>query len=1239
MLVVDLDAHEKALRAALRASPGQGRDAALVEALSTGGVPLEDEPEAEWAVPVRERVEYLRQEARLELARDRSRGVGRAHPEEVLQAWQACSEADPTDEEAASTLMQLHVAQGRRPRAVAVYERCRAALANLGMKTSPALEEVRVNADGPVPGLSGPSSAVGPGVAAVGQGEERRLVSVVFVELAPAGLGGPVDPEDLRELISVGLAQTMTEVEAFGGTVASISGFGMSVLFGAPQSHEDDPERALRAALRIAAAVGQPATDGTAFPGGSASRMGAPPAALSVRVGVESGTAVVGPLGANDQMRYGAVGEVIGVAAALQSTAKPGTVLVGPATRAAAEEIFEWGPRQEIPVPSGAQPLSGSYLVGVRPRSAGEAGRRRLAARATLVGRGTELAVLTDAVREAVAGRGGAVVVVGEPGLGKTRLIWECRKYFMGWVGAASGRLPLWLAGCGASYASSTPYGAYQQLLCRFIGVPLEAGEAVLRPALESAVRAVLGKESDLLTLLAHMMGMPARPDGAGLGRMGPAELQHATFAAVRSLLANLVSRGPTVLAMEDLHWSDPTSLRLTAELASLASDGPLLILATRRPEPDPGVGELEAALSRGIGRPVRVVDLVPLQRPDERALARSLVPGDISDKVLDAICNGVDGNPLFLEERVASLLDTGALRRDAGSWRLGRDGTVPLPEALERLIRSRADRLSLPAREVVVAASVLGQEIEHSGLGVVSEIDDELDDAIAEVVSAGLLVEIPGSTEPLYRFRHAVIREATYGGLLRSQRRQLHSRAAWELEARSEGRLEEVAAVLGGHFAAAGQADRAVHYLELAGDRAARIFANDEAIGLYRQTLAVIGGDGSAVGTGKRVLGYVQIATAVAVCERLAALLMLVDRYGEARAVALDGLARTPVEDTLRAARLRLLLANIEWRDLRLDAAADALDAAEKLIGPCGPDDDQERVDVWLAVQVHKAWLALSYHELERAASVLASARPLVDARGSAIAVVGFYWCLSRQHIFERRFRVDAEILEEHRRAANAAQAVEGTRWDLGNPTERRFSTMFDFGVALTWYGDLAEARQVLNQVLAEVERVGTQNGRSAALTELAVTAWRQGDVELVRELAPQARAAAAGPRTGSTWYYAASATAALEAWVAWRDDRTEQVIALGTEARELWRSDVEIYPFRCQALFPLASAYLDLGQTEKAVDAARQTLTPPQARLPDELEAAVIAACEAWDRGDSKNAGELLSDAVQLARDLHYA
>ncbi len=1179
---------------------------------------------------------YLRQEARLELARDRSRFGGLARPEQVLQAWQDCLEADPTDEEAAAALIQLYVAHGRRPLAVAVYERCSAALADLGIKTSPALEEVRANAAGRLPCPGKPSLRAGSGVGSVRQWEERRLVSVVFVELNPAGLGGQVDPEDLRELISVGLAQTMSEVEAFGGTVASISGFGMSVLFGAPQSHEDDPERALRAALRIAAGVGHRGAEDDALLGHRAGRTVAPQAALSVRIGVESGTAVVGPIGDGDQMRYGAVGEVVGLAAALQSTAKPGTVLVGPATRAAAEEIFEWGPSQDIPVSTGASPLTGTYLVGARPRPVAEAGRRRLAARARLVGRGAELAVLTDAVRAAVAGRGGAVVVVGEPGLGKTRLVSECREYFMGWVGAASGRLPLWLEGRCASYASSTPYGTYQQLLCRFIGSPLEGGEAALRRALESAVRAVLGKDSDVLPVLAHMMGMAPGPDGAHLGRMAPAELQHVTFAAMRSLLAKLVSRGPTVLALEDLHWSDPTSLRLTAELVSLASTGPLLVLATRRPEPDPGVEELEVVLGKGLGRPVRVLDLVPLQRPDERALGRSLVPGDIGDEVLDSICEGVDGNPFFLEERVASLLDTGALRRDADGWRLGRDGTAPLPEALERLIRSRADRLSLAAREVIVAASVLGQEIEQSGLGVVSELDTELDDAVAEVVSAGLLVEVGGSTVHVYRFRHALIREATYSGLLRSQRRQLHTRAAWELEARSEGRLEEVAAVLGGHFAAAGQADRAAHYLELAGDRAARILANDEAIDLYHQALAAIETGGKALAAGRGDLGQAQITSGAAVSGKLAAVLMLIDRFDEARAAVLDGLASTPAEDTLRAAKLHHLLARIEMQDNRPGAEAEALEAAEKLVGSCGLDDDQARVDVWLAVQIDRARFAGRRNELERAASIQASVRTLVDARGNPMAVAGFDRARSMHHKQEARYWIDADIIEEHRRVADEYQAVDGTRWDLGNPETQRFSSMLELGISLTWYGDLAEARRTLNQVLAAVEKVGTPNGRGMALVELAITAWRRGDVEVVRELAAQARAAAVA---GHNLYYVTAAAAALDAWAAWRDRRPERVIALATEALSVWMSQLKTYPFRCVGLFPLASAYVDLGQTEKAVDAARQTLDSTQVRLPDELEAAVQAACDAWDKDDPDKAGRLVDEAVALAQRLRYA
>jgi hypothetical protein len=196
-----------------------------------------------------------------------------------------------------------------------------------------------------------------------------------------------------------------------------------------------------------------------------------------------------------------------------------------------------------------------------------------------------------------------------------------------------------------------------------------------------------------------------------------------------------------------------------------------------------------------------------------------------------------------------------------------------------------------------------------------------------------------------------------------------------------------------------------------------------------------------------------------------------------------------------------------------------------------------------------------------------------------------------------------------------------------------RRF-TLSNLGVVLTWHGDLVEAQEVHEQALASAVRQGSLGARGCVLVELAVNAFRRGDVEVVRELAAQARAATAGDRP----YYAAAATA-LQAWVAWRGQQVGQALALGAEALELWESQPESYPFHCLALWPLAGANLGAGRLEEAVNAARQLLEPSQVRLPDELEAAVRSACETWDRDQPELAGHLLAGAVQLARHLGYA
>ena len=362
------------------------------------------------------------------------------------------------------------------------------------------------------------------------QNDELRLVSVLFVEVTGPATGHRLGPEDLRELIGGALAEVIADIEALGGTVTSVSGSGLVALFGAPESHEDDPERALRASFRIVS--GSDVANG----------------ALSLRAGVETGRAVVGHIAGGSAAHYGAVGEVVGSAAALQRVARPGSVLVGPATRAATETLFEWGPSEEVAVVPGSAPFATSYLGRPRARPLGPAGRqRRFAGGGPLVAREAEISLLRKALREAESGQGSVVTIVGEPGLGKSRLVNECRKLFMAWAGAASGRLPLWLEGRAGSYASSAPYGLYQQLLAAWLGVAPEEGEDIVSQALERALRVLslgrAGKE-DHLGLLTHMMGLKSGQEAARVAELSPEARQRATFASVRAVVAELVARG-----------------------------------------------------------------------------------------------------------------------------------------------------------------------------------------------------------------------------------------------------------------------------------------------------------------------------------------------------------------------------------------------------------------------------------------------------------------------------------------------------------------------------------------------------------------------------------------------------------------------------------------------------------------------------------------------------------------------
>lgn len=1255
-LVVDADDQESALQAGLAMAPGDVRDETLRGALTDDAELLPDEPYAGWADRARDQLNSLRQEARLALARDRAKGAGRSGPGDVTAAWLACLDHDPACEEAAGALIRGFLAAGRPEQAARVFERCRAALEELGLRISPSLE--RVYASAVVARTTVPAASPAP---ARPPREERRPVTVLFAEVAaPAGLAGTLGLEELRDLVGGSLASVIAEVEALGGTVSSVSGRGLQAMFGAPEAHEDDPERALRAAYRALAATGAAPVPAGPVAAGAAPAGRAASARPGLRIGIESGPALVGPIGGGAKIEYAALGDVVSMAAALQSAARPGSVLVGPATRAATAHLFTWGPDEPVAFAPDDTPLVAGYLDA--PRATAAERRPRLGGRAPLVGRQAELRALDTALRAAVAGHGQVIVLTGEPGIGKTRLVQESRKRFIAWVGAGGGRRPLWLEGRGVSYASATPYGLYRQLIASWIGVAADQPSTRVRAALADALAHLMGN-TNLLEPLAQLMGLPqqAAPPAPGHGdgqarrKVSPEEQQRQAFGAVRALVTRFTAVAPAVLVLEDLHWADPTSLRLTAELAELAASRPLLLLTTARR----GAGEWPGVPGLTSAHEIR---LRRLGAAAAGTLATSLIGQVGGPEVLAAILADAAGNPLFLEERLAEMLEAGVLVREQGAWQLrGPAGQQPashvaVPQVLERLVRSRVDRLSPAAAEAIRAASVLGTEFTADTLAATLGTRPSALTTVLDELCASDLVhnEPPESAKPLFRFRHALIQEAVYLALLRNDRRALHARAARVLEAACECQLAEVATVLGRHYAIAEDTVRAVHFLELGGDHATDAFANDEAIASFREALTVTGlagGNGSrgaagyesggSVGDGSRglaggmgsagdmVAADDMVAATVQLQAKLANVLWRTARFDEARtafqsALALADAGSRPLNPVLRA-HLHIRLGRLEMTRLHYPEATVAFDAAEALLGADIGQADDATADHWLELMLDgRADLHIIRSEPDLTLAIIEQVRPLLEERGSPARRAAFYRLYTLQRLLRNRLRVSDEDVADLRAAVTVAEHT-GEDKDLG------YATQF-LGWALWLRGYLPEAEAELANALRLAERTGETFLRDGTLLTLTLTALRRHDVEAVRALLP--RAFAALRETGDLVSSRIPGGMACAAWLAWQDGQPDEVTRLAAEIEERELTTLGSGAmYRWVYLFPLLAVRLRAGELDEAVTAARQLIDPSQMWLPDDLTSALAAACESWADGKRTDTEQHLATALALA------
>jgi class 3 adenylate cyclase/tetratricopeptide (TPR) repeat protein len=631
---------------------------------------------------------------------------------------------------------------------------------------------------------------------------EMKQVTVLFCDIVGSMLlTDRLGSEGMRDLVSSFLETSLAEVDRYGGTAPQFLGDGFMAVFGAPLTHEDHVRRALLAAVAI-----QRALCGDGGPADADRRD------LPVRIGINTGPVVFGPVGGDLATQPTAIGDTANVAARLQQAAEPRTIVLSEATRLLAQDYARVDPVGPLAVRGKAEPISAYRLLGVSHRRSGL--REFSPAReAVFVNRESELAILNNFLQQVVGGRSQAVGVVGEPGIGKSRLLAEFHRQL------PSGRVT-WVEGRCVSYGTAIPYWLLLDLLRSNCGiVETDTPDAIAQKVSSGLSEVGLDPGQDGPVLL-HLLGIDAAAGAALLSN--PEAVKAKAFDVFRRLSIHGSRQRPLILVLEDLHWVDKISEEFLAFLAEDVPGARIFLLAAYRPGYQPPWLDKSYA---------RQVPLSPLTRDDSLRVVRSVVHAErVVDQLTEEIVAKADGNPLFLEQLALHAGEARSLR-----------SVLMVPNTIHDVVMARIDRLPDETKQLLQTAAVIGREFSSHLLNAVWEGPAPLETQLRELVRLEFIserIETEGST---YVFRHWLTQETAYGSLLERHRRVYHGAVGRAVEVVYSGRTEEVAELLAIHFGRSDEAEKAIDYAILAAEKAQRRWANSQALSYFSDALRLL--------------------------------------------------------------------------------------------------------------------------------------------------------------------------------------------------------------------------------------------------------------------------------------------------------------------------------------------------------------------------------------------------------------
>ena len=663
---------------------------------------------------------------------------------------------------------------------------------------------------------------------------ERRIVTMMFCDVkGSTAAADQLDPEEWSEIINGAFEHMIKPVYTYEGTVARLMGDGILAFFGAPLAHEDDPQRAVLAGLDILDRIA-PYREKVSAKWGID---------LNVRVGINTGLVVVGAVGSDLRMEYTALGDAINLAARMEDAAEPGTIQIAHDTFKRVARQFEIENLGGIEVKGKSEPVPAYRVIGrkaVIGRSRGIEGLH-----AEMVGRDAEMLALREVMADLQQGLGRIVCILGEAGLGKSRLVSETHQVFTEMFGAEGN----WYETISLSYEYNQAYGLFQRLIQRLNEIAYDDPPQVVRQKLDNLVESFEGAQRprakqvfEALFALEHERNGPPLEDDT---------FRQELLEAMREWMRVRFSKQPTVLVFDDMHWSDAASIELLRQLLPLTGEIPLVMLCAMREERSAPAWQIKTTADEEFRHRYSELSLRPLSGAESNELLnRLLAIPELPDNLRDNILEKSGGNPFFIEEVVRTLIDNGAVVPEERSvdgetlryWVATDEGAeFTIPDNLQSLLAARLDQLEDDTRSTLQMASVIGRSFYHRVLQAVDQDGSELDKHVGTLLRLDMIRESARVPEVEYMFRNPLTQEAVYETILLKRRREFHRRVGEAMEELYPERLEGLYGLLAHHFALAGERDKAIEYCRQASRQAVSVYAYEEAVKNLRTALELI--------------------------------------------------------------------------------------------------------------------------------------------------------------------------------------------------------------------------------------------------------------------------------------------------------------------------------------------------------------------------------------------------------------